>query len=122
MREATGGSIARRRQRKGKRMSRPAKTNALSREPIHRLSDSEILLFISRTLQPQFDGADTPLIFGRLQSLKDMLDRQDAILPDLPDGPGKDRMADTLASAKTLLAQIADDLAGAAKIDSAESA
>jgi hypothetical protein len=100
-------------------MSKPANSTALSRAPIHRLSDSEILLFVSRTLQPQLDGADTSTVFAKLQSLKDMLDQQDAILPDLPDGPGKDRMADTVASAKTLLAQITDDLAGAAKTDSA---
>jgi hypothetical protein len=100
-------------------MSKPAKTNALSRTPIHRLSDSEILLFVSRTLQPQFDGADAPTVFAKLQRLRDMLDRQGAILPDLPDGVGKDRMADILASARILLGQITDDLAGAAKTDGA---
>jgi hypothetical protein len=100
-------------------MSKPGNTDALRREPIHRLSDSEILLFVSRTLQPQFDGADAPTAFAKLQSLKDALDQQDAILPELPDGPGKERMADTVTSAKTLLAQIIDDLAGAAKTDSA---
>jgi hypothetical protein len=100
-------------------MSKPAKTTAPGRAPIHRLSDSEILLFVSRTLQPQIDGADAPTVFAQLQSLKDVLERQEAILPDLPDGPGKERMTDTVTSAKTLLAQITDDLAGAAKTDSA---
>jgi len=99
-------------------MSKPARTTALSRAPIHRLSDSEILLFVSRTLQPQFDSPDAPPVFAKLQNLKDMLDRQEAILPDLPDSAGKDRIADSLADAKTLLAQITDDLTGAAKTPS----
>ena len=103
-------------------MSKPARTTALSRAPIHRLSDSEILLFVSRTLQPQLDGADAPTVFAKLQDLRDMLDRQEAILPDLPDGPGKDRMADSLAGTRTLLAQITDDLAGAAKTPSSAAA
>lgn len=99
-------------------MSGPAKTKATSGAPGHRLSDSEILLFLSRTLQPQF-GAGVPTIFARLESLKDILDRQDAILADVPDSERKDRMADAVASAKGLVAQIADDLAGAARPDPA---
>jgi hypothetical protein len=103
-------------------MSKPARTTALSRAPIHRLSDSEILLFVSRTLQPQFDSTDAPAVFAKLQNLKDLLDRQEAILPDLPDGAGRDRVADNLADAKTLLAQITDDLTSAAKTAAAAAA
>jgi hypothetical protein len=40
-------------------------------------------------------------------------------LPDWPDGAGKDRVRDALAAAAELIAQIIDDLAGAAKRDSA---
>jgi hypothetical protein len=40
-------------------------------------------------------------------------------LPDWPDCAGKDRMRDALAMAVDLIAQIIDDLAGAAKRDSA---
>lgn len=99
-------------------MARPAKTNALDRAPIDRLSDGEILLFVSRTLQPQFDGADAT-VFAKLQSLKDILEQQEAILPALLHGAGKDRFTSALTSAKTLVGQIADDLAGAAKTDCA---
>jgi hypothetical protein len=40
-------------------------------------------------------------------------------LPDWPDCAGKGRMRDALAVASGLIAQIIDDLAGAAKRDSA---
>jgi hypothetical protein len=104
-------------QGKRKSMSIPAKTVAAERAPFHRLSDSEILLFVSRTLRPQLEDDAAPSLFGKLQSLKDMLDRLDAILADVAEGYSKDRMTDVLASAKSLLAQIADDLA--ARIESA---
>jgi hypothetical protein len=100
-------------------MLKSAKTTAISRAPVHRLSDSEILLFVSRTLQPQLDDAGTQTISAKLQSLRDILEQQDALLPNFSDSPGKDRMAEALAHAKDLLAQITDDLAGAAKKDSA---
>jgi hypothetical protein len=37
-------------------MARTAKKS----EPFRRLSDSEILLFVTRTLQPQLDDSDAP--------------------------------------------------------------
>lgn len=95
-------------------MSSPAKTAAADRTPYHRLSDSEILLFVSRTLQPPLGSADKPTVFAKLQSLKEILDRQEALLADLPDGLGKLSIADGLASAKMLVAQIDDDLAAGA--------
>ena len=100
-------------------MARPAKKSELGREPFRRLSDSEILLFVTRTLQPQLDDADAPSVFAKLQSLKDILRQQEMILPDWPDGAGKDRMRDAVAAAAGLIAQIIDDLAGAARRDAA---
>jgi hypothetical protein len=38
-------------------MARTAKKSELGREPFRRLSDSEILLFVTRTLQPQLDAS-----------------------------------------------------------------
>jgi hypothetical protein len=99
-------------------MARPAKSDALDRAPFHRMSDGEILLFVSRTLQPRFDRADATA-FAKLQNLTDILNQQEAILPDLPHGAGKDRLTETVARAKTLLAQITDDRPGAAKTRSA---
>jgi len=99
-------------------MTRTAKKSELGREPFRRLSDSEILLFVTRTLQPQLDNADAPNVFAKLQSLKDNLRQQEMTLPDWPDCAGKDRMRDALAVASDLIAQIVDDLAGAARLDS----
>jgi len=89
------------------------------RGPFRRLSDSEILLFVTRTLQPQLDDADAPNVFAKLQSLKDNLRQQEMTLPDWPDCAGKDRMRDALAVASDLIGQIVDDLASAARRDSA---
>jgi hypothetical protein len=100
-------------------MARTAKKGELAREPFRRLSDSEVLLFVTRTLQPQLDDADAPNVFAKLQGLKDLLGQQQVTLPDWPDCAGKDRMRDALAAAADLIAQIVDDLAGAARRDSA---
>ena len=80
-------------------MARTAKKSELGREPFRRLSDSEILLFVTRTLQPQLDDAEAPNVFAKLQSLKDLLGQQERTLPDWPDCAGKDRMRDALAGA-----------------------
>jgi hypothetical protein len=98
-------------------MARTAKKSEFGREPFRRLSDSEVLLFVTRTLQPQLDDADAPNVFAKLQSLKDNLRQQETTLPDLPDCAGKDRMRSALVVASDLIGQIIDDLAGAAKRD-----
>ena len=59
-------------------------------------------------------------IFARLQSLREILDHQEVDLLDWPDSPGKDRFYASLLNAKRLVAQIADDLAGAAAADAAK--
>src|SRR5580693_10522626 len=100
-------------------MARTAKKSEPGREPIRRLSDSEILLFVTRTLQPQLADADAPNVFAKLQSLKDIFRQQEMTLPDWPDCAGKDRMRDALAAAADLIVQITDDLAGAARRDDA---
>jgi hypothetical protein len=100
-------------------MARTAKKCELGREPFRRLSDSEILLFVTRTLQPQLDDAGAPNVFAKLRSLKDILRQQEMTLPDWPDCAGKECMRAALAVASDLIAQIIDDLAGAARPDSA---
>ena len=100
-------------------MARTAKKSEPGREPFRRLSDSEILLFVTRTLQPQLDDADAPNVSAKMQSLKDVVRQQEMTLRDLPDCAGKDRMRDALAVAADLVAQIIDDLAGAARRDAA---
>jgi len=95
-------------------MPKAAKSADFDRGPFHRLSDSEILLFLSRTLRPQFANGQAPTVVAKLQSLKDILDRQHGVVADLPDGAGKDRMRQSVAKANELVAQIVEDLAGTA--------
>jgi hypothetical protein len=116
LRKAMGGT---QRSAGGQCMARTAKKSELGREPFRRLSDSEILLFVTRTLQPQLDDADAPNVFAKLQDLKDILRQQETTLPDWPNCAGKDRMRHALASAKELIAQITDDLAGVTRRDAA---
>ena len=92
-----------------------------SHGPFRRLSDSEILLFVARTLKPRSPETETPDIFTKLQNLKDILDQQEIDLLDWPDSPGKDRFYASLLKAKGLVAQIADYLIGATKVDTAAS-
>jgi hypothetical protein len=98
-------------------MSTTAKKSELDREPFRRLSDSEILLFVTRALQPLLDDADAPSVFAKLQSLRDILRQQEMALPDWPDCAGKDRLREAVAAALNLIAQIVDDLGGAARRD-----
>ena len=51
-------------------MAKTAKKGDLGREPVRRLSDSEILLFVTRTLQPLLDDADAANVFAKLQSVR----------------------------------------------------
>jgi len=95
-------------------MPNAAKAAEIGRGPFRRLSDSEILLLLARTLRPNIDGGELPTVFAKLQRLQDVLDRQDNTLTDIPDGPGKDRMRQAVANAKDLVAQIVEDLADAA--------
>jgi hypothetical protein len=97
-------------------MAKVQKSAETNRIPFRRLSDSEILLFVTRTLQT--GDADTADVFAKLQSLKGVLGQQEFMLSDWPDSPNKDRMRNALANAKNLVAQIANDLAGAARAGS----
>jgi hypothetical protein len=99
-------------------MSRAAKTTDHGRMPFRRLSDSEILLFLTRTLQSDSTATEPSDVFAKLRDLKDVLERQDNALADLAHSAGKDRLCEALATAKDLVAQISDDLAGAVRQES----
>jgi len=98
-------------------MLKASKKAEAGRGPFRRLSDSEILLFVSRTLRPRSSESETPDIFVRLQNLKDILDQQEIDLLDWLDSPGKDRFYASFLKAKMLVAQITDDLSAAATGD-----
>src|SRR6202012_1968372 len=75
------------------------------RGPFRRLSDTEILLFVSRTLQSRGGEPNAADIFGKLQNPKAMIDQQVIDLLDWTDSPGTDRFYASLQLAKNLLQQ-----------------
>ena len=96
-------------------VSRMSKAADSGRAPFRRLSDSETLLFLTRTLGPRLPSAEVQDFSGKLQSLKDVLDRLETALLEWPDTPAKVRMWTDLAHAKRLALQMADDFADAAE-------
>jgi hypothetical protein len=100
---------------RGKCMLKAFKKAESSRGPFRRLSDSEILLFVSRTLQSRGSEPNAPDVFSKLQNLKDIIDQQEIDLLDWPDSPGKDRFYASLLKAKSLVTQVADYLEDATK-------
>lgn len=91
-------------------MSKAQKTADGGREPLRRLSDSETLLFLSRTMERTAES-QAPGLPGRLQSLKDVLAELESTLLHWPDTPGKVRMWSGIAKAKGLVAQISAEVA-----------
>jgi hypothetical protein len=102
-------------------MSKAQKTADSGREPFRKLSDSETLLFVTRTMErtadrqaPDLTGNMAGNLAGKLQSLKDVLAEVESTLLNWPDTPGKVRMWSGIAKAKGLVTQIAGDCAAAA--------
>jgi hypothetical protein len=100
-------------------MSKAPETADSGRGPFRRLSDSETLLFLTRTLKPSSADAETPDVFARLQSLKDVLAQLESALLDLPGTAVKVRMWNELAKAKGLVTQITGDCTASAKSETA---
>jgi hypothetical protein len=100
-------------------MLRAFKKAESGRSAFRKLSDSEVLLFLSRTLQSRGPDQGLPEVFNKLQNLKDILDQQELSLLDWPDSPGKDRLYASLLKAKSLTAEINDYLSAAAQADTA---
>jgi hypothetical protein len=96
-------------------MSKAPETADSGRGPFRRLSDSETLLFLTRTLKPNLPDAEPPDVFAKLQSLKNILAQLESDLLDLPDTPVKVRMWNELAKAKGLVTQIAGDCTASVK-------
>lgn len=84
------------------------------RGPFRRLSDSEILLFVTQTLQPRASDQDAPDFSARLQALMEILERQEIDLLNWPDSPSKDRFYASHLKAKRLVAELAENFSIAA--------
>jgi hypothetical protein len=93
------------------KMSRKAEPR---RGPFRRLSDSEILLFVTQTLHPRTADQETPDFPAKLQVLKDILEQQEIDLLNWPNAPSKDRFYASHLKVKRLIAEIAEDFHDAA--------
>ena len=90
------------------------------RGPFRRLSDSEILLFVTQTLQPRGDQ-ETPDFSARLQTLTDILEQQEIDLLNWPNSPSKDRFYASHLKAKRLVAELAETFSSVASDAAASS-
>jgi hypothetical protein len=84
------------------------------RGPFRRLSDSEILLFVTQTLHPRASDQEAPDFSAKLQTLTDILERQEIDLLNWPDSPSKDRFYASHLRAKRLVAELAEIFSSAA--------
>jgi hypothetical protein len=84
------------------------------RGPFRRLSDSEILLFVTQTFHPRAYDQETPGFSAKLQTLTDILERQEFDLLNWPDSPSKDRFYASHLKAKRLVAELAEIFSSAA--------
>jgi hypothetical protein len=95
-------------------MAQAAKTTDPGGVASQRHTENDVLLFLKRTLQFHSSDGEKDDIFAKLQNLKNALDQQEATLLSWPDSPSKDRIRESLAKAKTLVAQVVDNLDNAA--------
>jgi hypothetical protein len=84
------------------------------RGPFRRLSDNEILLFVTQTLHPRTPDQETPDFPAKLRVLKDILEQQEIDLLNWPNSPSKDRFYASHLKVKWLVAEITEDFCDAA--------
>jgi hypothetical protein len=89
-------------------MFKMSKKAELRRGPFRRLSDSEILHFVSKTLQPRSGDQETPDFSAKLQTLTDILEQQEVDLLNWPDSPSKDRFYASHLRAKRLVVELTE--------------
>ena len=89
-------------------MAKAAKATDISRAPLPTAADSDVLHFLTRTLQAHCLDAEPQHVLAKLQNLQKALDQQETTLLDWPDSPSRDRMCEALAKAKCVVAQIVD--------------
>jgi hypothetical protein len=90
--------------------------------PFRRLSDSEILLFVTQTLQSRSSNQDTPDFPAKLQLLKDILEQQEIDLLAWPNSPSKDRFYASHLKAERLVAELTKDFCDAAAANGTDQA
>lgn len=77
-------------------------------------AESDVLHFLSRTLQAHCLDAEPKHMLEKLRNLKIALDQQEITLSHWPDSPSKERICAALTKAKNLVTQIVDEFGIAA--------
>ena len=98
----------------GECMFKMSKKAEPRRGPFRRLSDSEILHFVTQTLHRRTSDQETPDFASKLQTLKDIINQQEIDLLNWPNSPSKDRFYASYLKAKRLVVELAEDFSGAA--------
>ena len=91
------------------------------RGPFRRLSDSEILLFVAKTLQPRASDQEATDFAAKLRTLTDILEQQEIDLLNWPDSPSKDRFYAAHLKAKRLVTELTENFSSAASDAAASS-
>lgn len=76
-----------------------------------RAAESDVLRFLSRTLQAHVLDGETHGALEKLQTLLIALEQQERTLTDWPDSASKARICAALATARTAVSKIVADLA-----------
>jgi hypothetical protein len=93
----------------GECMFKMSKKAESQRSPFRRLSDSEILLFVTQTLRPLTSDQETPDFPAKLRLLNDILKQQEIDLLAWPNSPSKDRFYASHLKARRLVAELTED-------------
>jgi hypothetical protein len=80
--------------------------------------DSDVLPFLSRTLQAHFLDAKPQDVLAKLQNLKLALEQQENTLSAWPDSASKSRICNALAKARLAVSQIVEDLSATTQRES----
>src|SRR5579863_9632695 len=78
-------------------------------------ADNDVLRFLSRTLQAHFLDATPQDVLTKLQNLMIALEQQESTLSGWPDSPSKNRICTALATARSAVSRIVEDLSTAAR-------
>jgi len=99
----------------GQSMSKAANAVGNRSVPLSQAADTDVLHFLSRTLQAHFLDANPQDVLTKLQNLMIALEQQESTLSDWPDSPSKSRICAALTKAQGAVSQIVEDLGAAAR-------
>ena len=92
-------------------MSKATHADENRRASVPRAAESDVLPFLSRTLQAHVLDGETHGALEKLQTLLIALEQQERTLADWPDSASKARICAALATARTAVSKMVADLA-----------